>query len=130
VPDPELHEVTIADAIAQGRPALVLFGTPAYCESRFCGPEVTVLQELAADHSDRAVYIHVEIWKEYRPPEVQVINRGAADWLLRGTQDSPQMTEPWLYLIAADGTIADRWGPLFDVDEVSAALEALPPMSD
>ena len=39
------------------------------------------------------------------------------------------MTEPWLYLIGADGTIADRWGPLFDVDEVATALEALPPTS-
>ena len=47
IPDPELHEWSIADAIDQGRPALVLFGTPAYCESQFCGPEVTELQRLA-----------------------------------------------------------------------------------
>jgi hypothetical protein len=65
IPDPELHRWTIADAIAQRRPALVLFGTPAYCESQFCGPEVTELQRLAADHPDRAVYIHIEIWKDY-----------------------------------------------------------------
>jgi hypothetical protein len=127
VPDPELHEITIADAIAQGRPALVLFGTPAYCESRFCGPEVAELQRLAADHPDRAVYIHVEIWKDFNASP-QVINEGAAAWLLRGTPESPEMTEPWLYLIGADGTIADRWGPLFDAGEVAAALEALPPM--
>lgn len=126
VPDPELHEITIADAIAEGRPALVLFGTPAYCESRFCGPEVTELQRLAADHPDRAVYIHVEIWKNFNASP-QVINEGAADWLYR-PDTSLGMTEPWLYLIGADGTVADRWGPLFDVDEVAAALEALPPM--
>ena len=126
VPDPELHQTTIADAIAQGRPALVLFGTPAYCESQFCGPEVTELQRIAADHSDRAVYIHVEIWKNFNASP-QVINEGAADWLYR--PDTPiGMTEPWLYLIGADGTVADRWGPLFDVDEVAAALEALPSM--
>ncbi|HEX5936930.1 MAG TPA: hypothetical protein VFZ75_04445 [Actinomycetota bacterium] len=128
IPDPELHEITIADAVAEGRPALVLFGTPAYCESRFCGPEVTELQRLATEHPDRAVYIHVEIWKDYNSSP-QVINEGAADWLLRGTAESPEMTEPWLYLIGADGTITDRWGPLFDVDEVAAALEALPPMA-
>ena len=43
IPDPELHQWTIADALAEGRPALVLFGTPAYCESLFCGPEVIEL---------------------------------------------------------------------------------------
>jgi len=127
VPDPELHAITIADAIQQGRPALVLFGTPAYCTSRFCGPEVTELQRFAADFPDRAVYIHVEIWKDYNA-EPQVINEGAADWLYR-PDTALGMTEPWLYLIDADGTIADRWGPLFDVDEVAAALEALPPMT-
>lgn len=128
IPDPELHRWTIAEAIAQRRPALVLFGTPAYCESQFCGPEVTELQRLAADHPDRAVYIHIEIWKDYNA-QPQVVNKGAADWLLRKLPDgSPEMTEPWLYLIGSDGIIADRWGPLFDSSEVAAALEALPPM--
>jgi len=128
IPDPELHRWTIADAIAQRRPALVLFGTPAYCESQFCGPEVTELQKLAAEHPDRAVFIHIEIWKDYNA-QPQVVNKGAADWLLRKLPDgSPEMTEPWLFLIGSDGVIADRWGPLFDTDEVAAALEALPPM--
>jgi hypothetical protein len=128
IPDTELHEWTIADAIEQGRPALVLIGTPAYCESQFCGPEVTEVQRLAAEHPDRAVYIHLEVWKDY-DAQPQVVNKGAADWLLRKLPDgSPEMTEPWLFLIGPDGIIADRWGPLFDTTEVAAALEALPAM--
>jgi len=128
VPDPELHEWSIADAIDQGRPALVLFGTPAYCVSKFCGPEVTELQRLGAAYPDRAVYIHVEIWKNFNT-QPQVVNEGAADWLLRTMPDDTQeMTEPWLYLIGADGIIVDRWGSLFDPADVEAALEALPPM--
>jgi hypothetical protein len=128
IPDPELHRWTIADAIAQGRPALVLFGTPAYCESQFCGPEVTELQRLAAEHPDRAVYIHVEIWKDHNA-DPQVVNKAAADWLLRKLPDgSRDMTEPWLFLIGPDGIVADRWGPLFDTSEVAAALDALTPM--
>lgn len=128
IPDPELHEWTIADAIEQGRPALVLFGTPAHCTSRFCGPEVLEIQRLAAEHPDRAVYIHVEIWKRY-DAENQVVNRGAAEWLLRELPDGTrEMTEPWLFLVGSDGIVADRWGPLFDSAEVASALEALPPM--
>jgi hypothetical protein len=123
VPDPELHRTSIADAIRHGRPALVLFGTPAYCTSQMCGPEVGELQRLASAYGDRASFIHVEIWKDH---EGQVINRGAADWLLWERPDgTPEMTEPWLYLLGADGVIADRWGPLFDTDEVASALETL-----
>jgi hypothetical protein len=127
IPDPDLHRWTIADAIDQGRPALVLFGTPAYCESRFCGPEVTELERLASEHPDRAVYVHIEIWKDY---ESQVVNEAAADWLLvRGPDGSVDLIEPYLFLIGADGRIVDRWGPLFDSAQVEAELEALPPMA-
>jgi hypothetical protein len=126
IPDRELHQWTIADAVEQGRPALVLFGTPAYCESHFCGPEVTELQRLAAEYPDRAVYIHIEIWKDH---DAQVVNRAAADWLLvKGKDGSVDLIEPYLFLIGADGRIADRWGPLFDSSEVEADLEALPSM--
>jgi len=119
IPDPELHRTTIAQAIAQGRPALVLFATPVYCQSLFCGPTLDAVQTLAADHAGQAEFIHVEIWKDY--PK-SVVNEAAADWLLR----NGDLTEPWLYLIGGDGTILDRWGPLFDPDEVAAALDALP----
>jgi hypothetical protein len=119
IPDPELHRETIAGAIAAGRPALVLFATPLYCQSMFCGPTLDAVRAIAADHAGQAEFIHVEIWKDYAK---SVVNQAAADWLLR----NGDLTEPWLYLIGSDGTILDRWGPLFDPEEVGAALDALP----
>jgi hypothetical protein len=121
VPDPELHRWTIARAIDEGRPALVVFSTPVYCVSQFCGPVTNVVEDLASRFSDRAVFIHVEIWHDYQN---QVINQAAADWLLRGGD----LTEPWVYLIGPDGTILDRWATLFLEDEVAAELKALPKM--
>ncbi len=121
IPDPGLHTWTIARALEEGRPALVVFSTPVFCVSRFCGPVTDVVEELAARYEDRAVFIHVEIWRDY---ENQVINQAAADWLLR----DGDLTEPWVFLIGADGTILDRWATLFREDEVAAELEALPRM--
>lgn len=122
IPDPELHTWTIARAIGEGRPALVVFSTPVFCTSQFCGPVTDVVDRLAARYEDRAVFIHVEIWRDF---ENQVINKAAADWLLR----EGDLTEPWVFLIGADGTILDRWATLFREDEVAAELEALPPMA-
>ncbi|MEX0983721.1 MAG: hypothetical protein WD096_01585 [Actinomycetota bacterium] len=118
IPDEELHEETIADAISEGRPALVLFATPVYCQSQFCGPTVDALQGLAESGPGDVAYIHVEIWADFGASS---INEAAGEWLLR----DGDLTEPWLFLIGADGTIIDRWGPLFDVDQVAAALAAL-----
>ncbi len=120
VPDPELHATTIADALKQGRPALVQFATPVYCVSEFCGPTVEAQEELAREYGDVAEFIHVEIWRKYKQG---MVNPAAADWLLR----DGDLTEPWLYLIDADGMIVERWGPLFDLDDVRSSLEALRP---
>jgi hypothetical protein len=121
IPDRNLHEWTIADAIAKHKPVLVVFATPVYCISRFCGPVTVAVEELSKRYPDRAVFIHVEIWRNHNKG---VINKAAADWLYRNRD----LTEPWLYLIGANGTILDRWSSLFDVEEVAKELQQLPPM--
>jgi hypothetical protein len=116
VPDPELHRETIAGALKAGRPILALFATPVYCMSQFCGPTTDALVQLAETGPADAAYIHVEIYKNFAKNQV---NQAAAQWLLR----NGNLTEPWLFLIGRDGIILDRWGPLFDPQEVSTELE-------
>lgn len=123
VPDPELHRTTIADALGQKQPILVLFSTPAFCVSLMCGPETDGLADLAARYADRAVFIHVEIWRNHQK---SVVNKAAHDWVC--CNETGDLTEPWLFLIGPDGVIKDRWGPLFDPDEVAKELAQLPRM--
>jgi hypothetical protein len=113
IADPDLHRWTIA---------LVVFATPAFCTSKFCGPVTDMVEDLSRRYDDRAVFIHVEIWKDF---ENQVLNRAALDWLQMPNGD---LTEPWLFLIGADGTIVDRWSSMWSEREVQTELEALPPM--
>jgi hypothetical protein len=122
IPDKNLHQSTVADAMAQGRPILLTIATPVYCTSEFCGPVVDQVEKLSQRYADRAVFIHVEVWHDY---DKQEINQAAADWVLR----NDDLTEPWLFLIGADGKILDRWGALWDPTEVGKELAALPPSS-
>jgi hypothetical protein len=119
IPDKDLHRSTIAEAIQQHRPALVVFATPVYCTSRFCGPVVDAVEKLSQRYADRAAFIHIEIYHDQPKNE---INQAAADWLFR----NDDLHEPWLYLVGADGKIVDRWGVLWNPDEVAAELRKLP----
>jgi hypothetical protein len=119
IPDSHLHEATVAQAMDQKRPALVIFSTPAYCISRFCGPVTDMIADLARQYSSKAVFIHVEIWRDHNAGEV---NKAAADWLLKGGD----LQEPWVFLIGSDGVIAARWDNVATRSEVEGKLMELP----
>lgn len=119
IPDPELHETTIAAAIEAGRPVLAVFATPVYCVSRFCGPITDMVASLANKYSDRAAFIHVEIWRDFQN---KVVNKAAAEWVLRGDD----LTEPWIFLIGADGRIVARWDNVATPQEIEPLLKELP----
>jgi hypothetical protein len=120
IPDPELHSTSIADALAAHRPALVVFSTPVYCVSRFCGPVTDLVSALAADYADRAAFIHVEIYRDF---EAGAVNQAALDWLAPASGD---LREPWTFLIGADGRIAGSWDAVVTRAEIEPLLEALP----
>jgi hypothetical protein len=124
IPDPELHRWSVRDALAAHRPILLLFSTPAFCKSQICGPETDKMAELAKTYADRAVFIHVEVWRNF---DTAALSPAATAWLLHGGV----LNEPWLYLIDAKGTIVDRWSPLlFDWTQVVAEVAALPTLTN
>ena len=120
IPDPELHTTSITDAIDAHRPALVVFATPVYCVSQFCGPVTDMVADLAKTYSDRADFIHVEIYRDFDPNEV---NQAALDWLLTPDGD---LREPWVFLIGSDGRIAGSWDTMASRDEIEPLLQDLP----
>jgi len=117
--DPELHRSTIASSMQKGHSIVVVFSTPVYCVSRFCGPITDMVQDLAHDYSDRADFIHIEIWRNFQKG---IINQAAADWLL---QDN-DLREPWVFLIGSDGRIRERWDNVATRAEIEPYLERLP----
>lgn len=120
VPDPELHRVTIADAIAARRPVMVVISTPVYCVSRFCGPITDAVAALAREHGKKMDFVHIEVWRDF---EGKVLNRAAAEWIFpEGAQDA---NEPWVFLVGADGKIAARWDNVASENEMKDAITKL-----
>lgn len=119
VPDPELHSSTVAQAINDKRPVLVAVTTPVYCVSRFCGPITDMVAGLASKYSDRAVFTHIEVWRDFEKKE---INRAAAEWIYKGDH----VTEPWVFLVGADGKVVARWDNVATAAEIEPMLQQLP----
>lgn len=119
IPDPDLHRTTIAASLAAKRPLVVVFATPVYCTSRFCGPITDLVDELAHQYADRADFIHVEIWRDF---QAKTINKSAADWVYR----NDELNEPWVFVIGADGRITARFDNVVTRGELEPLIKALP----
>lgn len=120
VPDPELHRLTVAAAIASGNPTIVVVSTPVFCVSRFCGPITDAVQRLAARYEGQANFVHIEVWRDF---EANTLNKGAAEWIYPDTEVDP--AEPWVFLVDGSGTVVERWDNVANSDSIDAALQAL-----
>ncbi len=107
-----MHDDDLADVLGK-EPVVLLFATPALCQSRVCGPVVDVAEQVKRDRPDDAAYIHMEIWNDNDP------NKGAREQVL----DYNLQTEPWLFVINSDGTVSTRIEGAFSVDELEQALD-------
>lgn len=104
-PQCPMHEITLAQALANKKPTIFLVGTPAFCESRTCGPNLEELLLVRKAIGDRVNYIHVEVFKDDKEaPAKQIVTPTFKEW---GFQ-----SEPWVYLIDTVGVIRNRYeGP-------------------
>lgn len=112
-PSPEMHTTTIADAIAAGKPVLVLFAVPGYCTSALCGPELEIMRKLYPQYKGRAEFIHVEFYKD--PGTNKILSDPVVEWQLR--------SEPYFFVIDAKGNIAAKFEGPASLQELDDALK-------
>jgi hypothetical protein len=113
-PAPDLHETDFADVVGE-KPAILLFATPALCQSQVCGPVVDVMLQAKAAHENEEIeFIHMEVFEDneveagYRP-QLEAFH-------LR--------TEPWLFAIDRHGEVVARIEGAFGASELERAIDA------
>jgi hypothetical protein len=116
VPDPQLHQHTIAAALATHQPIVIVVSTPVYCVSRFCGPTTDLVESTAKRDAGKAVFIHLEIWANYNN---QQLNEAAAQWIARGPGDA---NEPWVFVVGRDGIVKARFDNVVTPAELDDAI--------
>ncbi len=109
-----LHDMVIADKLGKGRPLVVQFSTPAFCETRFCGPVLEALIQEAPGYQDRVDFIHIEVWKDF---QAQQYREAVTEWNLPG--------EPYTFFMDGSGKVVGRLEAIFSEEELRSALDQL-----
>ncbi len=109
-----LHDVVIGDVLGKGRPLVVQFSTPAFCETRFCGPVLEALLTQVPAYGDRIDFVHIEVFQDF---QLQRYRPAVQEWGLEG--------EPYTFFVGADGAIRSRFEAIFTIAELRATLDRL-----
>jgi hypothetical protein len=109
-----LHDKVIAEVLGKGRPLVVQFSTPAFCQTRFCGPVLEVLLDQAKDYQDSIDFVHIEVWQDF---QLQKGRPAVSEWNLE--------TEPWTFFVGKDGKVAGKFESIFNEEELASALSQL-----
>jgi hypothetical protein len=112
-PDLALLRYSVAGSLAAHKPFVVTFATPKFCTSRTCGPVVDVVDAVRKRFTGSGVrFIHVEVYERNDP------QRGPNRWFRQWHLPS----EPWTFVVGADGRIKAKFEGSFSADELTAAV--------
>jgi hypothetical protein len=116
VPPPEdMLDTDFADVVGK-KPVVLLFATPALCQSRTCGPVVDIAEQVRAQNGRGVTFIQQEIYQNNDPgPNGDNYRPQVLTWHLP--------TEPWAFVIDRRGRIAARFEGVFSVGELARAVE-------
>jgi hypothetical protein len=101
------------DSVLGTKPVVLVFATPALCQSRVCGPTVDVAEQVEGDFGSKVAWVHQEIYvdndvKKGLRPQV-------TKWRLE--------TEPWVYVIGKDKRVVARIEGAISVPELKADVQ-------
>ena len=115
-PNYNLYQLTVAEALEQSKPLVIVFASPSFCITAMCGPVTEVVSKQSDDYSDSVNFIHIEPW------DLQIARSFSRLKPSRSTQDWGLKTEPWVFVINAQGKISSRFEGLLSASELQQAI--------
>lgn len=126
-PDPAFYQLSIADAIAQQRPFVVVFATPRFCTSGQCGPTLDRVKSVAAGASANVAFINVEPYKlQFTDGTLQpVLDANNQLQPVDAVNQWGLLSEPWIFTVDATGIVRGSFEGVVGTDELKAAIAVI-----
>lgn len=115
-PNPELHRITIAQAVSSGKPSVIAFVTPAFCQTRFCGPTLDqVVTPAFNEFKGRVNVLHVE------PYDIAKAKGGKLE-LVPAVEEWKLLAEPIIFIVDQNGIVTAKFEGIMEYSEVRDAI--------
>ncbi|HEV7810563.1 MAG TPA: hypothetical protein VGO64_08185, partial [Candidatus Limnocylindrales bacterium] len=125
-PEKRFYQTSEAAALAAKKPFVLIFATPAFCQSATCGPALDRLKPVAAAHPEMT-FINVEPYqlKEQNGALQPVLDASNQLTPVEATNAFRLQSEPFVFVVGSDGKIAASFELVFSPDEVEAAVKSV-----
>ena len=120
LPDPDLYQLSIHEALDAGKPLVVVFATPAFCVSATCGPQVEMVSQVKESHKGEANFIHVEVFED---PHLIQGGRPGEDQIVPAVKEWGLPTEPWTFVVDREGKVHAKFEQFTPAEEIERALQ-------
>jgi hypothetical protein len=123
-PEPAFYETSLDAALAAQEPFILAFATPGFCKSEQCGPTLDVVKSVVKAAPIRV--IAVEPYElVYQDGRLQPVVQDGNYVPVEAANVYGIPSEPWLFLVGADGTIANSFEAVVGEQELADAIRAV-----
>ena len=125
-PTERFYTTSVDEALGRGKAFVVVFATPAFCETAICGPTLDTVKAVALDYPN-LTFINLEPYRMKfadgtLQPELDASGQlQSAPW----TDAFGLQTEPWIFVVGSDGTVKAKFEAVVGSDELRAAIDAV-----
>jgi hypothetical protein len=124
MPEPDFYGTSLDDALAAGEPFLLAFITPAFCKSAQCGPTIDVVKQAVEAAPIRVVAVE-PYQLAYKDGRLQPVLQDGNFVPVEAANVYGIPTEPWLFVVGADGTITGSFEAVVGDQELVDAIRAV-----
>ena len=125
-PDLDFYKVSEHDALAQHKPFVLVFATPAFCQTRQCGPTLDSIKAVATSEPTMT-FINVEPYKmTFANNSLQpVLDAQGGLQATDVTNAWGLLTEPWIFVVDKTGVVRGSYSLIVSADELKALIASV-----
>ncbi len=121
IPHIPLYKISLKDSLESKTPTIILFATPAFCQTGTCGPQLDIIKNLSLKWHDEFNFIHSEIYSNLNELDGDIsnakISKAATAWNLP--------SEPWTFVIDSSGKIVSKFEGFTTEEELEKSIKSI-----